>query len=120
MEADNKPNSKPYSEGKHHTGKEHSWDEGFGYFGAAAHSLGLNAEDNYNIAKKKDLAVADANGDGMVDLKTEFVFGPAYYAAGADKSGKTTCMTDIMTAFIEGRKLITSAQREDLTDEQRT
>ncbi|GAB5435663.1 MAG: hypothetical protein FalmKO_07880 [Falsiruegeria mediterranea] len=56
----------------------------------------------------------------MVDLKTEFVFGPAYYAAGADKACKTTYMTDVMTAFIEGRKLITLAQREDLTDEQRT
>ncbi|MBE1283368.1 MAG: DUF4856 domain-containing protein [Rhodobacteraceae bacterium] len=120
LEADNKPNNKPYSEGAAYTGKEHAWDEAFGYFGAAAHSLGLSAEDNYNIAKKKDLAVADANGDGVVDLKTEYVFGPAYYAAGADKSGKTSYMTDIMTAFIEGRKLITSANGEALSDEQRT
>ncbi|SLN72173.1 hypothetical protein TRL7639_04288 [Falsiruegeria litorea R37] len=119
LEADTKPNSKPYKDGAPYTGKEHVWDEAFGYFVAAAHSLGLSAEDNYNIAKKKDLAIADANGDGVVDLKTEFVFGPAYYAAGADKSGKTTYMTDIMTAFIEGRKLISSAQGEDLTDEQR-
>ena len=32
--ADNKPNSKPYKEGAHYTGKEHSWDEAFGYWGA--------------------------------------------------------------------------------------
>ena len=25
MGADNKPNDKPYKEGKHYTGKEHSW-----------------------------------------------------------------------------------------------
>ncbi|WP_164660069.1 DUF4856 domain-containing protein [Tropicibacter sp. Alg240-R139] len=119
LEADTKPNGKPYKDGAAYTGKEHVWDEAFGYFGAAAHSLSLSAEDNYNIAKMKDLTVADANGDGVVDLKTEYVFGPAYYAAGADKTGKTTYMIDIMTAFIEGRKLITSAQGESLTDEQR-
>lgn len=120
LEAGTNPNGKPYKDGAPYTGKEHVWDEAYGYFGAATHSLGLSAEDNYNIAKQKNLAVADANGDGVVDLKTEFVFGPAYYAASADKSGKTTYMTDIITAFIEGRKLITSAQGEDLTEEQRT
>ena len=25
MEADNKPNNKPYKKGAHYTGKEHSW-----------------------------------------------------------------------------------------------
>lgn len=120
LAADTKPNGKPYKDGAYYTGKEHVWDEAFGYFGAATHSLKLSAEDNYNIAKKKDLATADANGDGVVDLKSEYVFGPAYYAAGADKSGKTGYMTDIMTAFIEGRKLIASANGENLTDEQRT
>jgi hypothetical protein len=119
LAAGTKPNSQPYSEGAAYTGKEHVWDEAFGYFGAAAHSLRLSAEDNYNIAKQKDLATADANGDGVVDLKSEFVFGPAYYAAGADKTGKTAYLPTIMQAFIDGRALIASAQGEDLSDEQR-
>ena len=119
LRADNKPNSKPYKEGAHYTGKEHSWDEAFGYFGAAAHSLALTADENYSVAKLKELALADANGDGVVDLRSEMVFGPAYYAAAFDRSGKTAYMLTIMQAFIDGRALIASAGGEDLTDAQR-
>ena len=36
MSAEKKPNDKPYKGGAPYTGKEHSWDEAFGYFGAAA------------------------------------------------------------------------------------
>ena len=119
LRADKKPNDQPYKKGAHYTGKEHVWDEAFGYFGAAIHSAGLTPEENYGIAKRKDLTIADANQDGVIDLKTEMVFGPAYYAAGADKSGKTAYMTTIMTAFIEGRELIASAKGAALSDAQR-
>ena len=120
MEADTKPNNKPYKDGACYTGKEHSWDEAFGYWGAAAHSLLLSAEQNYNVAKKKDLVSADHNGDGVVDLKSEYVFAHAYYASSFDKGGKTTYMADITRAFLDGRKLITSANGEKLTDAQRS
>jgi hypothetical protein len=121
LEADNKPNNKPYKDGAAYTGKEHVWDEAFGYFGAAAHSANLSAGQNYGVSKQKDLAAADANGDGMVDLKTEMVFGPAYYAAGADKGGtkSTSYMPTIFKAFHDGRALIASADGEALSDEQR-
>ncbi|MEM9369962.1 MAG: DUF4856 domain-containing protein [Pseudomonadota bacterium] len=118
MQADNKPNGKPYKDGAYYTGKEHSWDEAFGYFGAAAHSATLSADQNYAVAKMKDLAAADANGDGVVDLKSEYVFGNAYYAAGADRSGLTDYMGTIMSAFVEGRNLIASANGENLSAEQ--
>ena len=68
MEAGTKPNDKPYKDGACYTGKEHSWDEAFGYWGAAAHSLLITPEQNYNIAKRKDLDAADYNGDGVVVL----------------------------------------------------
>lgn len=116
MTAENKPNNKPYKDGASYTGKEHSWDEAFGYFGAAAHSLDLEAGQAYNVNKRKDAAAADANGDGVIDLKSEYVFGNAYYAAGADKSGKTDYLPTIMTAFLEGRKLITAADGEALSE----
>jgi hypothetical protein len=121
LAADNKPNNKPYKDGAYYTGKEHSWDEGFGYWGAPAHTMSLTPQQAYAIAKGKDLAAADANGDGMVDLKTEYVFGPAYYAAGADKGGTKTTnyMHTIMQAFIDGRQIITDAKGEALTDDQR-
>ncbi len=121
LDADNKPNNAPYSEGAAYTGKEHVWDEGFGYWGAPAHTLDLTPTQAYAVAKQTDLEAADANGDGVVDLKTEYVFGPAYYAAGADAGGtkSTQYMHTIMRAFVEGRELITSANGEALSDAQR-
>lgn len=121
LEADSKPNDKPYKEGKHYTGKEHAWDEGFGYFGAPANTMALDAKTVYSIAKRKKDAfkAADANGDGVVDLKTEMTFAHAYYAAGSDKGGKTAYLHDIMKAYIDGRQLIADAKGEKLDDEQR-
>ncbi len=126
LEADNKPNDKPYKDGAQYTGKEHSWDEAFGYFGAPAHSLTLTPAQVYAIAKQKDdaLAAADYNKDGKVDLKTEMTFGPAYYAASFDKStagkdNETKYLHSIVQAFLDGRKVITSAKGEKLTDDQR-
>ena len=118
MGADNKPNNKPYKKGAHYTGKDHSWDEAFGYFGAPAHAMALNAKQAYGIAKRKDIKVADANGDGVVDLKTEMTFAHAYYAADSDKAG-TKYMHTIVDAFIKGRQLIRDADGAALTDEQR-
>ena len=127
LAADNSPNDKPYKEGAYYTGKEHSWDEAFGYFGTPAHTLSLKPKDVYDIAKRKEaaLGVADANKDGKVDLKTEMTFGPAYYAAGFDasvygKSNGTTYLSAITKAFVDGRKLIASADGKKLTDAQRT
>ena len=122
LAADTKPNDKPYSDGAAYTGKEHVWDEGFGYFGAPANALELDAETAYNIAKlsKDALKAADANKDGKVDLATEMTYAHAYYAADADKGGKTQYLKNIMTAFVDGRQLITDAKGEKLSDGQRT
>ena len=61
MTASSKPNNKPYKKGAYYTGKEHSWDEAFGYWGAAAHSLGLSAKENYDISKMKNFKAAAAS-----------------------------------------------------------
>ena len=116
LNADVRPNDMPYSDGAAYTGKEHSWDEAFGYFRAAANSLMLSAEDNCNVVKMKNFAGADANGGGVIDLKSERVFNSAYYAAGADKSGKTAYVGTIMRACLNGRALIASADGEALTN----
>ena len=120
LEADKKPNDKPYKEGKQYTGKEHAWDEAFGYFGAPAHALALDANQAYGISKRKPelLETADHNGDGVVDLYREMTYGHAYYAADADKSG-TNYLHTITQAFIDGRKLLTTADGAALTDAQR-
>lgn len=122
LSAEKKPNNKPYKDGAHYTGKEHSWDEAFGYWGAAAHQHGFDPNKVYEIAKMKNQGVADKNGDGMVDLKSEYVFGPTYYAAAFDRSGtKSTDYTNtIYNAFLDGRKLITAAAGDALSDSERS
>lgn len=129
----NKPNDKPYKKGAAYTGKEHSWDEGFGYFGAPAHTMDLTAKQVYEIAKlgskSKDPAsafkLADLNRDGKLNIKSEMAFGPAYYAAAFDKSvaGKpnaTNYLHNIMRAYLDGREVITSARGMKLSSVQRT
>lgn len=126
LEADRKPNDKPYKDGAPYTGKEHSWDEAFGYFGTPAHTLELTPKHVYGIAKRKPEAVAaaDRDKDGRVDLKTEMAFGPAYYAAGFDasvydKGDGTTYLHTIARAFLDGRRLLVDVNGEKLTDAQR-
>jgi hypothetical protein len=121
MSAKKKPNNKPYKKGARYTGKEHSWDEAFGYFGMPAHGMSLSPKQLYAIAKRKPaaLAYADHNGDGKVDLYREMVFAPAYYAAGSDKKGKTTYAKAITQAFLDGRSVITSAKGAKLSNSQR-
>ena len=113
-----KPNSKPYKDGAYYTGLEHVWDEAWGYWGASANCLNLTAQQSYDIAKMKDMGAADTNKDGMVDLKSEYVFAHAYYASAFDKGGKTSYLHDICEAFLHGRQLITSADGADFTTAQ--
>lgn len=132
LSAEKKPNDKPYSDGAAYTGKEHAWDEAWGYFGAPAHAMKLSPRQVYEIAKQGSaskpadaaLKAADRNGDGMVDLKTEMTFAPAYYAAGFDasvydKGDRTSYLHDITRAFLDGRQVIADAKGEKLTDSQR-
>ena len=66
------------------------------------------------------MAAADHNGDGVVDLKSEFNFAHAYYAASYDKGGKTNYFNTVTQAFVDGRKIITAANGEALTSAQRS
>lgn len=122
LEADTKPNNKPYKAGKAYTGKEHVWDEAFGYFGVPANTLSLTPKQAYTVAKGKEggLTLADANKDGKVSLYNEMLFAHGYYAAATDKSGKTNYLHTITEAFIDGRQLITDAKGEALSDAERT
>lgn len=115
-------NDLPYNSdpAKHYTGKEHSWDEGFGYFGAAAHYNEMTANQRYYSKKMSGygthtvadvFAAADKNADGTVSLYTEYNSGSAYYSALFDKddNSNTTYGEDIMNAFLAGRTVIANA-----------
>ena len=128
LEAEKKPNDKPYKAGAAYTGKEHSWDEAFGYFGTPAHTMKLSAKQVYEIAKKGSkskpkanaLKYADYNGDGKVNLFGEMAHSPAYYASSFDKGGKTNYLVNITKAFLDGRNLLADANGEKLTNSQRS
>ena len=120
LSAKNKPNNKPYKDGAYYTGKEHSWDEGFGYWGAAAHGATLSPRQNYDVAKKKDMTAADADGNGVVNLKSEMNYAHAYYASAFDKGGQTNYYHTVTKAFIDGREIIANANGAALTDTERS
>jgi len=102
-----------------YTGLEHAWDEGFGYFGAPR-DFDMYTDDEAAAAGGRpeyQYGYFDSNGDGSVDLTSEFVFSPAGYAAKRDiGSGEGDAAKDftdvIFSAFVEGRTFITSVDGE--------
>ncbi|MFT2110543.1 DUF4856 domain-containing protein [Marinomonas sp. 2405UD68-3] len=114
------PNNKPYKKGVPYTGKEHVWDEAFGYFGAPAHSLNLTPKEIVQIVKLNPdyLAKADFNNDGKVDLVSEMAYAYASYAAFIDSSTGTEYFHTIVKAFHDGRSLIQNAAGEKLSSEE--
>ena len=120
MAPGSKTNDKPYKDGAYYTYKEHAWDEAFGSWGAVSHGLGLSAKQNYDITKMKDMAAADQNKDGVVDLKSEYNFAHAYYASSFDKGGKTNYYNTVTQAFLDGRKIIAGAKGEKLSSSEKS
>ena len=93
---------------------EHAWDEGYGYFGASRY-YGLNTDAENKAGGK------DHDGDGKIDLLTEYNFGHSVNAAkrdiGADASAATDFTADAYNAFYEGRKIIAEAGETLSADE---
>ena len=109
----------PYSE------MEHYWDEAFGYFGAAAdYHLYTDAEISGKGGRDAWQGFHDTNGDGKIDLTSEFNFGHSQNAAKRDygsagiEGGVEYDMTgDVFGAFVAGRTFISSIDG-DLNAEQ--
>ena len=66
------------------------------------------------------MASADFNGDGVVDVYSEYTYAHAYYASSYDKGGKTNYLATINQAFIDGREIITDADGRNLNFSERT
>jgi len=91
---------------------EHAWDEGFGYFGAAADYADYT-DDEIRAGgddRRPDYANGyhDTDGDGCIDVFTEVNFAASVNAAKRDAgSGTGTDLTgDAFTAFVDGRQLL--------------
>ena len=100
-----------------YTGLEHVWDEGFGYFGAA------RDYDTYSDQEISDGVRKDSDGDGVIDLKSEYNFGASVNAAkrdlGSADGAATDYTRDAFDAFRAGRLIIYQAG-EELTEDEKT
>ncbi len=114
------PNSrsgcKPYSKLAHH------WDEGFGYYGAARDNDAYKACDIAGKCKDDPAYKGkyfDSNGDGKIDLLSEYNFGHSQNAAKRTYGSKTGVdfKTPAFDHFVAGRALINNAG-EELTDQE--
>ena len=116
------PNTR--DEDKPYTKLEHAWDEGFGYFGAARDYADYTDEELAIKGGRDDWqGHHDSNGDGAIDLTSEYNFGAANNAAKRDRGSQAGAETDFtkdaFTAFLAGRHLIANAG-EALTDAELT
>ncbi len=89
-----------------YTAMEHYWDESFGYYGAARDYARYSDE---QLAGGADDYTFDSNGDGMIDLKSEYNFGISRNAGKRDKGGTGVDFTkEIFDAYLAGRTAITN------------
>lgn len=99
-------------DGDPYTTLEHQWDEGFGYFGAARDYLTRTDDEIADGAY-------DSNGDGSIDLLTEWTTQLSVNAAKRDNGATdaTDFTGDAMQAFLDGRALLASTEGQ-LSEEQ--
>lgn len=117
-------NTVQYKGTKSYTALEHQFDEGFGYFGATRDYLEYSDNEISGKGGRDDYqSKHDTNGDALIDLNSEFIFGNSANAAKRDRGTKsnvnpTDFSATAMNAFIAGRKIINDAVPNALTDEQ--
>ncbi len=102
-------------EGKPYTALERAWDEGFGYFGAARDYGDYTDDEIAGKGGRDEYARGyhDSDGDGAIDLLSEYNFGHSVNAAKRDRESSVDAPTDFTgdawTAFLTGRAIIASA-----------
>ena len=121
----------PQSAGNPYTRLEHQFDEGYGYFGAAVNYLEYTDNElSGKVSSAEDgrsdwNGSHDTNGDGKIDLTSEYNFGQSVNAAKRDRgTSGNTAPTDLtkqaMDALIAGRTLINDNVDSELTDAQKS
>lgn len=97
---------------------EHSWDEGYGYFGASRDFASLTLADVTD-----GTPYGDTDGDGRIDLRSEHSFNHAVYFARRDVASAASARTDnaarASLAFRTGRALIARARGHAMTTAER-
>jgi hypothetical protein len=100
---------------KAYTALEHSFDEGFGYFGAARNYNEYTDEEVAGKGGREDWQkYYDTDGNGMINLNAEYNFGNSTNAAkrdrgAADNANPTDFSKTTFDAFLMGRSIIRDA-----------
>lgn len=100
----NADNTEPGKPGATYTAMEHHFDEGYGYFGAARDFLA------YTDLEARTKTSIDTDGSGDISMKTEKNLGMSINSSRIDLTAADQNMdlsNQIMTAFLQGRELIT-------------
>ncbi|PCK09859.1 MAG: hypothetical protein COA42_02060 [Alteromonadaceae bacterium] len=99
-----------------YTVAEHHWDESFGYFGAARNYADYSDDEIAAKGGRVEYASGfnDANGDGAVDIRSEYNFGNSTNCAKRDRgtvgnSAATDFTQTAFDAFLLGREIIKNA-----------
>ena len=100
-------------EGELYSELEHSWDEAFGYFGAARDYLDYSDDELSSEGGRDDYQGShDSDSDGKIDLVSEYSWGHSVNAAKRDRGHDINLTRDAYHAFYKGRELIGSIDRE--------
>jgi hypothetical protein len=121
-------NVEPHN-GAPYTQLEHQWDEGFGYFGAARDygdytddEIAGRAVGSGDVRPEYAGGYHDSDGDGAIDLHSEYNFGHSTNAAKRDRGSRPEAATDFTgdawLAFRTGRAIIHAAVGSPLDDDQ--
>ena len=96
----------------------HAWDEGFGYFGAARDYADYLDKEIAGKCSEEDACERgkyfDTDGDGAIDLKSEYNFGASQNAAKRDHGSAggddpTDISKEALDGFLTGRAIINAA-----------
>lgn len=102
-------------EGNNYTSLEHHWDEAYGYWGAAR-DYSEYTDDEIAAAGGRpqyEKGYRDSNGDGRIDLESEYNFGASVNAAKRDRGSAESAATDFTAdadlAWRTGRAIVAAA-----------
>jgi hypothetical protein len=104
--------------GKGYSAGAHDFDEAFGYYGAARDMNDYTDDEAAGKGGRAEYGNGyyDSNGDGLIDIRGEFVFGHAQNCAKRDrkKNAEGVAYTDYSKAatdaFLVGRRILENAE----------
>ena len=105
--------------GKGYSAGAHDFDEAFGYYGAARNINDYTDDEAAAKGGRDEFGNGynDANGDGLIDIRSEYVFGHAQNCAKRDRKKDANdepyydFSKTAMDAFLVGRRILENAEQ---------